>query len=99
MIIKNFLSVIVVGFFLSACETNTHKKNVILKHSFEANTNLENWEPQKMYRVAGFAWVELATLYGHPQAVTWQRNLMKELSQKEITEGKLRALTWKTNKK
>ena len=90
---------IVVGFFLSACETNTHKKNVILKHSFEANTNLENWEPQKMYRVAGFAWVELATLYGHPQAVTWQRNLMKELSQKEIIEGKLRALKWKPNKK
>ena len=94
MTIKKCLSVIVFGFLLSACETNFHKKNVN-----EANTNLENWQPQKMYRIAGFTWVELATLYGHPQAVTWQRNLMKELSQKEIIEGKLRALKWKPKNK
>ena len=48
-----------------------------------------------MYRIAGFAWIELANLYGHPQAAIWQRNVIAGLSQEEINEGKMRALKWK----
>ncbi|MEE2955287.1 MAG: hypothetical protein VX780_04070 [Pseudomonadota bacterium] len=90
MTIKTFLPWVVVGFLLSACQTNFHNKKVK-----EAETNFKNWQPQKMYRIAGFAWVELANLYGHPQAAIWQRNVIAGLSQEEINEGKMRVLKWK----